>query len=650
MLQFWKKSASGPAKEKPDLSKSSHSGGNSPPISNGNGVFIDEPGLAGPLSDFHDEANETSNGPSEDEKVLKGKSRLWMTLSQVLEDQKGALVHFSKFMESLPSGGPLLRFWLDSKAFQEMTPKALDEAERSSSGSSHSSSVSMNRTLNPVDHKSPNNLGSPSSVLSSATSPQFSPSVPIIEERENVSKSTPKNERQESLGCANVQVSPAESPGEVSSDGCASSKGISLSLSLLNEEGVTVKCRTGGYVAEAVRIFRCYVAQDAPMQVGLSIEVRNAIVDAICRPGGDVDQNCFVEAQSHVFSIMENQYFNDFLNSEYHCQHQVDILTSGKVLLDDILYCETALFHFMEFLEQEGKQGLLLEFWLAANNFQQQLAEQNGCYNPIEAQDDAIILYDKYFSLQATRPLGLGAAVRLEVEQNICREGGPLPTCFNKPMAIVHRALERRHLTAFLSSQLFYQLLSELVNSKHHSAKSPGADSWKENRGSQSSQSTPLSSKDHMSTSGSDVETPHSNPSTLPVKKVVRNVDGREMTIDSQQLYDPDSLWRRRQKSGLCFGRINEMGRFETDIEPEPDRKGESRITKVVKKLVNMDEDKAKEDMAWQIAEMIVKDITSLTLGGCDEEVSEQISLNRRKDGLTAEAHQREITGKGLKS
>ncbi|XP_046389808.1 A-kinase anchor protein 10, mitochondrial isoform X2 [Ischnura elegans] len=592
---------------------------------------------------------ESSNGNLEDEKVIKGQSRLWMTLSQVLEDRKGALVHFSKFMESLPSGGALLRFWLDTKAFQEMAPKSSDEAERLSLGRSNSSSISINRTTNPVNLKSPTKCDSPGSVVSSTTSPQFSPLVPVLEESECSSGGSSKTDKEASK-CANVPVTPAESPGEVSSDSCTSRKGISLSLSLLNEDGVPMKCGTGGYVAEAVRIFRIYVAQDAPMQVGLSNEIRNAIVDAICRPGGDVDYNCFVEAQTYVYSVMENQYFNDFLNSEYHCQHQVDILTSGRVLLDDILYCETALFHFMEFLEQEGKQGLLLEFWLAANNFQLQLAEQNGCYNPDEAQDDAIILYDKYFSLQATNPLGVSAAVRLEVEQNICREGGPLPTCFNKPMAIVHRALERRHLAAFLSSQLFYQLLSELVNSKHHPAKSPGAESGKESRGSQSSQSTPLSSKDLMSVSGSDAETPHSNPSTLPAKKVVRNVDGREMTIDSQQLYDPDSLWRRRQKSGLCFGRINEMGRFETDIEPEPDRKGESRITKVVKKLVNMDEDKAKEDMAWQIAEMIVKDITSLTLGGSDEEVSDATYSNQRRDILPTDTHQREGAGKGLKS
>lgn len=40
----------------------------------------------------------------------------------------------------------------------------------------------------------------------------------------------------------------------------------------------------------------------------------------------------------------------------------------------------------------------------------------------------------------------------------------------------------------------------------------------------------------------------------------------------------------------------------------------ESRITKAMKRLVNMEEDATKEEMAWQVAEMIVKDVTSLTM------------------------------------
>ena len=48
----------------------------------------------------------------------------------------------------------------------------------------------------------------------------------------------------------------------------------------------------------------------------------------------------------------------------------------------------------LQFMEQEGNQSLL-EFWLAATNFQQQLLEKVGAYDAIEAQNDAIIFYDK---------------------------------------------------------------------------------------------------------------------------------------------------------------------------------------------------------------------------------------------------------------
>ena len=43
-----------------------------------------------------------------------------------------------------------------------------------------------------------------------------------------------------------------------------------------------------------------------------------------------------------------------------------------KVYLTDILYNETALFHFMEFMETEGRRAVV-EFWMAANNFHQSL-------------------------------------------------------------------------------------------------------------------------------------------------------------------------------------------------------------------------------------------------------------------------------------
>lgn len=49
----------------------------------------------------------------------------------------------------------------------------------------------------------------------------------------------------------------------------------------------------------------------------------------------------------------------------------------------------------------------------------------------------------RYFSLQATNPLGFGDSVRMEIESNICREGGPLPDCFTTPLRQAWTTMEK---------------------------------------------------------------------------------------------------------------------------------------------------------------------------------------------------------------
>lgn len=46
-------------------------------------------------------------------------------------------------------------------------------------------------------------------------------------------------------------------------------------------------------------------------------------------------------------------------------------------------------------MEKEEAMNVL-QFWLAADNFQNQLAAKKGQYDGQEAQNDAMILYDKY--------------------------------------------------------------------------------------------------------------------------------------------------------------------------------------------------------------------------------------------------------------
>lgn len=360
-------------------------------------------------------------------------------------------------------------------------------------------------------------------------------------------------------------------------------------------------CRSKECIVDfALKIFKKYIALEAAENVKVSEDVRKEVIENICDSSKILSANCFEKVERHVYETMEKDYFQVFLGSDYFCKHQIDVLTSGNVVLEDVLYNETALFYFMEFLEQENHRALL-EFWLAATNFQQQLQEQKEFFDPIEAQNDAVVLYDKYFSLQAHCPLGFGDKVRFAVEQNICGENGVILDCFHLPLKIVERVLERNYLKPFLASQLFYKYLSELIstvqtygysNSFEHDKNSPSECSSER---SFSTNSTFLA-----------MENPNKNK---------RKEKAANMSIDTRQLYDPDALWKRKKNHRLSFGRITELGRFETDFEPEPDKNNKSRLKNVMRKLVNLeDEDKRKEEMAWQVAEMIVKDITSVTL------------------------------------
>ena len=86
------------------------------------------------------------------------------------------------------------------------------------------------------------------------------------------------------------------------------------------------------------------------------------------------------------------------------------------------------------------------------------------------------------------------------------------------------------------------------------------------------------------------------------------------------------------------IGRISSIGRYESTVDHAPDTTREQgtkqtsrlvhksyskhsilnhqiRISKAVKKLViNEEHEKMKEEMAWQVAEMFVKEVTSVTM------------------------------------
>ncbi|XP_022416702.1 A-kinase anchor protein 10, mitochondrial isoform X5 [Delphinapterus leucas] len=327
----------------------------------------------------------------------------------------------------------------------------------------------------------------------------------------------------------------------------------------------------------------------------------------ICGEDGQVDPNCFVSAQSIVFSAMEHEHFSEFLRSHHFCKYQIEVLTSGTVYLADILFCESALFYFSEYMEKEDAVNIL-QFWLAADNFQSQLAAKKGQYDGQEAQNDAMILYDKYFSLQATHPLGFDDVVRLEIESNICREGGPLPNCFTTPLRQAWTTMEKVFLPGFLSSNLYYKYLNDLIHSV---------------RGDEF-----LGGGVLLTALGSAGPTEDSHPGSADssavqssVKKasvkILKNFD-EAIIVDAASL-DPESLYQRTYAGKMTFGRVSDLGQFIRESEPEPDVKKSkgSMFSQAMKKWVQGNTDEAQEELAWKIAKMIVSDV--MQQAQCDQ-------------------------------
>uniref|UniRef100_A0A182PMD1 RGS domain-containing protein n=1 Tax=Anopheles epiroticus TaxID=199890 RepID=A0A182PMD1_9DIPT len=404
--------------------------------------------------------------------------------------------------------------------------------------------------------------------------------------------------------------------------------------------------------SDAVRIYRKYLVSSSPHFIEMPATILSNISLALCS-SGTCNEIIFNEAQNYLLEMLEQNYLNPFLECSFYCKYTLEVLTSENLTLRDILGSEMALFYFMEHLEQQGKRHYL-EFYVAAVNFKRSFENQ------AQAQKDAVVLYEKYFSLQATSSLGLSDKIRFLLEEHICSSDlGSVAECFELPVRIIEHFLEQRYFTGFIKSPLYCRFISELLgkvktNTTNDAVSGilPGARGAEQRSGGLansggrrghrktlsditsdssvgagrrgntvafiSSQNTLLAMSDtnyHRNRKHLVAMTMAAAASNSPSNGVGMGGgtgSGDIMHIDSRHLYNPDLLWRRTSPTtGLTFGRIDALGRYERDfdiVEPpsSDDRWNRNRIKKAVRKLVNLPEDKAQEELAWQVAEMIL--------------------------------------------
>lgn len=440
----------------------------------------------------------------------------------------------------------------------------------------------------------------------------------------------------------------------------ASSDDGDLHESQTTSQGLCSMDLQASLALDAMRIFKKYlINRKSSNYVEIPATILSQISLALCydRNVGSIEDDAAVDeltknnlstpmpsiatifdaAQNYVLDQIDKTYTNAFFESAFYCRYCVDVLSGDNLHITDILYNEAAIFYFMEFLEVDNHRQYL-DFWLAAINFKQQINQTNNdnvnydkqmSFSCEQAQNDALILYEKYFSLQAQCPLKLPDCVRFNVEEKICSIDGnviDIGSCFDYALAIIERFLERKYLRSFVKSPLFIKYLSELLQ-RLDAGKTPQIIEKPK------SFLTPIKSISSQNTLLAMDSTKK--------RQQIKSSATINMNIDSRQLRDPDMLWKRSELNGLNFGRVDALGRYERDYEIAPfaDRNnllltnpttkiaGNSldtgiaalqttgnKIKQAVRKLVHLPEDKIQEEIAWQVAEMIVKDITNITL------------------------------------
>ena len=357
---------------------------------------------------------------------------------------------------------------------------------------------------------------------------------------------------------------------------------------------------------DAVQIYQRYVAPDCPYPINLTIDLKQDIVHGICAEDGQVDFSCFDLAKVHVFQTFELIY-PDFIRSAFYAKHQLEVFAEGSgVTIQGLLHNDLLLFYFMEFMETEGKsERSLLEFWMTANNYAK---------NQDIQQSDAMLIYEKFISLQASNPLGFSNALRSTIEESICSPNGATNQCFDQALLAVEKVLEKNFMSKFLNSSLFSKYLNELSSTIETSG-------IRQRSVSGSSLNTTCSSE----TISSMTATPSqgiSSRNTLLASTSTRKSSRNRSPDFLDKTTESDFLWRRKQTLLTNIGQVDHFGRYTSclDLPPDVQQKKEvlgtmepnmkAKITKAVRKIMtNDDMEKLKEEMAWQMAELIVTDV-----------------------------------------
>lgn len=284
--------------------------------------------------------------------------------------------------------------------------------------------------------------------------------------------------------------------------------------------------------------------------------------------------NLFCCFWKYLFDKIEIEYYELFLRSNFFLKYEVDVLESNTADLSDILNSNSAIVSvFLEFMNIE-KMKAYVDYLLMYKNFKSYSRHYS----------DAVALYDRFFNISnksSSSFLDFSDSILDELRNSI-QEDHYSSDCFDKISSILIQYFSKTYLPQFFQSNIY----SEYLQNCHIKLKSDNV-----------------------------LSKPQKPSNEAQYKKLIKQ--DSNLSSQSSDFTDSDSLWKRDLKGQLQFTYIDKYGRMSSLLEPEPNKapSNSEKLSQVIKKFTfNTSEDKEKEDNAWKIAESIINDVCSVTI------------------------------------
>ncbi|XGW18334.1 hypothetical protein V3C99_002736 [Haemonchus contortus] len=334
---------------------------------------------------------------------------------------------------------------------------------------------------------------------------------------------------------------------------------------------------------DARNIFSKYIDTDSVCSISLPKKISERVYARLSeRP---ISSDLFDEAKGFVHSLLELRYFKDFENSVYYKKYQLQVF-SRWCSIDDILYVPALLNRFLEFVEDRHDYDCL-QFLIACAAFE----TNYDSLSDEESLEDAMSIYNKYFSMQALSPIEIGDTARRKMESEICSDDGrPLRSSFHIAKRNCSLRIHDRYLENFVKSPAYQEFLKELEAEIQYTVELP-----RSNRavkcGSSSSDTQALLFNQHF-----DVPDFKSTPPSR-----------------SSQ---PSPLLVRRNRS-LNLAEIDCMGQYRVlyDDSLAQDNTTPSKIRQKLRKYLDKSTVR-EEEIAVEVARTIIADVHSMVEAG----------------------------------